>query len=562
MNQNLSVFVDVSLKNKDELFEYLSKKALEVKIVDKKEYFLEALNEREKIGSTGLENHIALPHAISDKISKHHIIVSILKKEIKYETLDNSKVKIVICLAVPKNKELFHLDVLQKISVMLLDKKNQAILNEGNVDKIVSIFSEAEKEVKNSSSEVETNENELEINLKLEKSKIKKELKNNQNNSQNLNKSLLEVNEKIDEENKKIKEYKNNFKLQKSNLKNEYEFKSKTIKSELVSEKKSVSQQLKALSNKLSNDKKNLKYNTTNKDEYQASLNKLNYENYLEKAEISKNLVELNNQKIQVKRDYGENKKKNFDFFKSEIFKSKNKLIHPKNLFYKYSDKVQVSLIVLLLVVGLWTIIIGTFGISTYGTFLTVDIKDLLVKLPSSSSNLQTNQIALQNWEHTYVGSNYSLSLSVLIFGAFSLLLIIPLKFLKLSNLIYEKQSIFFICLSTFVLVLTFVIGLLSFKNISSYSDVQTSATQLNSNFSILYVLKDPLKTQSDFHSTSDWNQYSTQIKTQLFSLTGSDELSTENYNKALQIISSKCDEVFKEIILNKISSMNLISNF
>ena len=544
MNQNLSVFVNVNLNNKNDLFKYLSKKALELKIVDKEEYFLEALNDREKIGSTGLENHIAIPHAISEKISKHYIIVAILKKEIKYETLDNSNVKIIICLAVPKKKELFHLDVLQKISVMLLNKKNQDILNDGNVEKIISIFMDAEKEVRKSS----TNESDDSVNLKVERSKIKKEIK--KTHSKNLSESLLDINKKIIEENNKIKESKSNFKLQKFNLKKDYKIKNKKLKREIIDEKKSVSKKLKAFNEKFVSDKQNLIDSITNKDDYKISLNKLNYENYLEKSKISQNLANLNNQKIQSKRDFAENKRNNFEFFKKEIFKSKNKLIHPKNIFYKHSNKIQISLIVLLLVIGLWTIIIGTFGISKYGTFLTVDVKELLIKLPSSKSDLEANKLALQNWENTYVGSDYVLSLIVLLLGIFSFLLIIPLKFLKLSNLFYEKESIVFICLSTFVLVLTIVMGALSFKNINSYSNIQNNATQINSNFNVLYILKDQLKTEADFHSNSDWIQYSSQIKSQLSSLTGSDELSNENYNKALEVISNKCDEVFKDIIL------------
>lgn len=109
-----------------ELVEILTQ-AHDLKNSDK---ILEALTEREKLGSTGIGQGIAIPHGKSDHVNKVVAALGISKKGIDFDALDGEPVHIFFMLVAPKDSSGMHLKILAKISRLLKDKFFRQALRE------------------------------------------------------------------------------------------------------------------------------------------------------------------------------------------------------------------------------------------------------------------------------------------------------------------------------------------------------------------------------------------------------------------------------------------------
>ena len=83
-----SIKVDLQSDNKDEVFEELVEKLLEVCPGLDRNKVLDALIEREQKMSTGIFPGIAVPHARTDMVDRVHGVIGISKKGIDYDSLD------------------------------------------------------------------------------------------------------------------------------------------------------------------------------------------------------------------------------------------------------------------------------------------------------------------------------------------------------------------------------------------------------------------------------------------------------------------------------------------
>lgn len=91
---------------------------------------LEALLEREDLGSTGIGQGIAIPHTRSDYVNKVVAALGISKKGIDFDALDGEPVYLFFMLIAPTNSSGLHLKILAKISRLLKDKFFRQALRE------------------------------------------------------------------------------------------------------------------------------------------------------------------------------------------------------------------------------------------------------------------------------------------------------------------------------------------------------------------------------------------------------------------------------------------------
>lgn len=84
---------------------------------------LESLLDREKMGSTGIGNGIAIPHGRLPNASKAVAVLITTKQAIDFDAIDNRDVDIFIALFVPENRCQEHLHTLQSIAKLFSDKK-------------------------------------------------------------------------------------------------------------------------------------------------------------------------------------------------------------------------------------------------------------------------------------------------------------------------------------------------------------------------------------------------------------------------------------------------------
>jgi len=84
---------------------------------------LESILNREKMGSTGIGNGIAIPHGRLNNTNKAMAVLLTTEQAIDFDAIDNKSVDIFICLFVPKNSTQEHLNTLQSIAQLFSDRK-------------------------------------------------------------------------------------------------------------------------------------------------------------------------------------------------------------------------------------------------------------------------------------------------------------------------------------------------------------------------------------------------------------------------------------------------------
>jgi PTS system nitrogen regulatory IIA component len=95
---------------------------------------LASLMSREKMGSTGIGNGIALPHARLQDIKEVLAILVTCKPAINYESIDNAPVDIFFAILVPEEESERHLQTLSLIAKKLNDKETLKKLRNANTD--------------------------------------------------------------------------------------------------------------------------------------------------------------------------------------------------------------------------------------------------------------------------------------------------------------------------------------------------------------------------------------------------------------------------------------------
>ncbi len=89
---------------------------------------------------------IAIPHCKSDAVTKAGLAAMVVKDGVDFESLDGTPAKIIFLIAAPNTEDNVHLQVLSKLSVMLMDEQfTNSLINAGSVDEFLNIIDRAEK---------------------------------------------------------------------------------------------------------------------------------------------------------------------------------------------------------------------------------------------------------------------------------------------------------------------------------------------------------------------------------------------------------------------------------
>ena len=84
-------------------------------VISEDEVILEALLKREKLGSTGLEKGIAVPHALLDGLEEPLLALALIKKGVDFEAVDQMPTYIILLLLGNKDNPGLQLKVLAHI---------------------------------------------------------------------------------------------------------------------------------------------------------------------------------------------------------------------------------------------------------------------------------------------------------------------------------------------------------------------------------------------------------------------------------------------------------------
>ena len=104
---------------------------------------------REEESTTGVGEGIAIPHGKGDCIDKPGLAAMIIKDGVDYEALDDEPVNILFLIAAPDTKDNVHLDVMSKLSMMLMDEDFRAnLIGAKDVDEFLAVIDKADDEKK------------------------------------------------------------------------------------------------------------------------------------------------------------------------------------------------------------------------------------------------------------------------------------------------------------------------------------------------------------------------------------------------------------------------------
>lgn len=104
---------------------------------------------REEESTTGIGEGIAIPHGKCDAVKAPGLAAMVIKNGVEYDSLDGEPVTLLFLIAAPNTKDNVHLDVLSKLSVMLMDEKFTAPLrNAKSVDEFLQIIDAADESAK------------------------------------------------------------------------------------------------------------------------------------------------------------------------------------------------------------------------------------------------------------------------------------------------------------------------------------------------------------------------------------------------------------------------------
>ena len=115
------VIANLRATSKKQALQELARKAAEVTGQHERAVF-DVLLERERLGTTGVGNGIAIPHGKLANLEKLHGVFARLERPIDFESIDERPVDLIFLLLAPEGAGADHLKALARVSRLLRDK--------------------------------------------------------------------------------------------------------------------------------------------------------------------------------------------------------------------------------------------------------------------------------------------------------------------------------------------------------------------------------------------------------------------------------------------------------
>jgi PTS system nitrogen regulatory IIA component len=145
LNMN-SVNVQMESPSKAEAIADLCRLLESQKRIKNADSVIKSLMDREKLGSTGIGQGIAIPHGKSDSVDEVVAALGISRKGIEFDALDGEPVHLIFLLVAPHDSGGLHLKALARISRLLKDKFfRQALREAKSIEEIQKIIKEEDE---------------------------------------------------------------------------------------------------------------------------------------------------------------------------------------------------------------------------------------------------------------------------------------------------------------------------------------------------------------------------------------------------------------------------------
>lgn len=135
------ISLSISASSKKRLLEKISELLGEVvPDLDDRAIF-QSLVDRERLGSTGVGNGVALPHGRLKGLDRAVGACIILDEEMDYDSIDGKPVKIVFALLVPEEATDEHLQILAQLArIFGVEENRERLLDVNQIDDVYNFF--------------------------------------------------------------------------------------------------------------------------------------------------------------------------------------------------------------------------------------------------------------------------------------------------------------------------------------------------------------------------------------------------------------------------------------
>ncbi|MGB7432159.1 MAG: PTS IIA-like nitrogen regulatory protein PtsN [Ahrensia sp.] len=137
-----AVITDIKASSKKQVLQALSEKASELTGLSAREIF-DTIVQREKLGSTGVGNGVAIPHGKFGKYDRITGVFVRLEEPVDFDALDDQPVDMIMMLLAPEEAGADHLKALSRVARAMRDRQRmQAIRNTTDADTIHALMTD------------------------------------------------------------------------------------------------------------------------------------------------------------------------------------------------------------------------------------------------------------------------------------------------------------------------------------------------------------------------------------------------------------------------------------
>lgn len=142
-----SIMLNGSPKSKDDAIRQMAELMAKSGKINDKQAYIDGLFKREEESTTAVGEGIAIPHYKGNAVNKPGLAAMVIPNGVDFDSADGEPVYIIFAIAAPDTKDNVHLDVLSKLSVLMMDEGFIDNLRKAkSIDEFLSIIDKAESD--------------------------------------------------------------------------------------------------------------------------------------------------------------------------------------------------------------------------------------------------------------------------------------------------------------------------------------------------------------------------------------------------------------------------------
>ena len=144
-----SISLLASPKSKNEALDQAVELMVKSGRINDKEAYRRQVYAREEESTTGIGEGIAIPHGKCAAVDRPGLAAMVIKEGVDFDALDGEPVNLIFLIAAPDTEDNVHLDVLSKLSVLMMDEDfADSLRNAKSPDEFLAMIDKADEEKK------------------------------------------------------------------------------------------------------------------------------------------------------------------------------------------------------------------------------------------------------------------------------------------------------------------------------------------------------------------------------------------------------------------------------